>query len=223
MLKNEYWNVFIKYKDFNTNHSHPDKLNIEIKLNNNFLTHDLSTSGYGSNICKDFYKKTYSHNTIVIDGENQNLECNSIVNLSTENVISIASDDIYRESKITREIKLDNDKMFDKITVKCSETRTIDYFFHSDAKITNKIDGIDVKKIVEYPYLKDIKKVNCELGNVLIEWDLNGIKLATEINLDAQEIYLCKSPDNPNSKGRTTLLIRTKGTEMNVDTQFYLS
>ena len=32
LLKNNYWNVFIKYKDNNTGHSHPDKLNVEIKI-----------------------------------------------------------------------------------------------------------------------------------------------------------------------------------------------
>lgn len=56
ILRNKHWNIFIKYRDNNINHAHPDKLNIEIKNNTRFLTHDLSTSGYGSSISKDFYK-----------------------------------------------------------------------------------------------------------------------------------------------------------------------
>lgn len=68
------YNVFIKYKDNNINHAHPDKLNIEIKSNNDFLTYDLFTSGYGSDILKKFYKASYSHNTVVIDGKKSEFE-----------------------------------------------------------------------------------------------------------------------------------------------------
>ncbi len=34
----------MEFKDNNLSHAHPDKLNIEIKHENKFLTHDLSTS-----------------------------------------------------------------------------------------------------------------------------------------------------------------------------------
>ena len=66
-----------------------DKLNIEIKSNNDFLIHDLSTSGYGSDISKKFYKKSYSDNTVVIDGKDQNLECKLIIEFYNDNMINV--------------------------------------------------------------------------------------------------------------------------------------
>ena len=56
-----------------------------------FLTHDLSTSGYGSNISKDFYKRTYSHNTIVIGVEIKNLNCESIIKYYDDNILGCTS------------------------------------------------------------------------------------------------------------------------------------
>lgn len=106
ILKNKYWNVFIKYYENNISHAHPDKLNIEVKFGNNFLTHDLSTSGYGSTISSAFYKRTYSHNTIVIDGKDSNLSCNSIIHFYNENMIDVLVEDIYANINISRKIEL---------------------------------------------------------------------------------------------------------------------
>ena len=122
------YNVFIKYKDNNINHAHLDKLNIEIKSNNDFLTHDLFTSGYGSDILKKFYKKSYSHNTVVIDGKNQNLECKLIIEFYNDNLINVRVNGLYDKVNITRRTQLLSNKIIDKIEVNHYNSKNIDYF-----------------------------------------------------------------------------------------------
>lgn len=212
ILKNDYWNIFIKYKDNNINHAHPDKLNIEIKNNNNFLTHDLSTSGYGSNISKDFYKKTYSHNTIVIDGKNQNLKCDAVITSYNDNVINIRTKNIYDNVNIFRKIQLLSKKLIDEIKIDYCN-KTVDYFFHSDANLITKLDLNNIKSFEEYPYLKNIKKVNLKNDNITLEWKLNDIIIISKIYLKNKKLYICNSPDNPDIKNRTTLMIRCKNEE----------
>ncbi len=206
-LKTGDLNVFIKYYDNNLSHAHPDKLSIEVKYGNQFLTHDLSTSGYGSNISKEFYKKTYSHNTVVIDGQNQSLDCISKVNDYSDGFIDIEVKDAYQDCIIQRVLKLEENNFEDKFYVKRKENKQIDYFFHIDGILLSNLEFDDEIEIDIYPYLKHIKKVKC--GDIIsLSWKLNNTFADNIIELNKQELYICNSPDNPNTKDRTTILIR---------------
>lgn len=212
LLKNEYWDIFIKYKDNNINHAHPDKLNIEVKNGDSFLTHDLSTSGYGSNISKEFYKKSYSHNTIVIDGKNQNLECDTSIISYNDNMIDIKIENIYNNVNISRKIQLISKKFVDEIKIDyCS--KYVDYFFHSDANLITKLDFNDIESFKEYPYLKNIKEVNFKNDGIILEWKLGNKAITSKIDLKNKKLYICDSPNNPNSKSRKTLIIRNNNKE----------
>lgn len=212
LLKNKYWDIFIKYKDNNINHAHPDKLNIEIKNGSNFLTHDLSTSGYGSNISKDFYKKSYAHNTIVIDGGNQNLECNTSILSYNDNMINISTKNAYDKVNISRKIQLLSKRLIDEIKIGYCN-KNVDYFFHSDANLITKLKYSSIESFKEYPYLKNIREVNLKNDSIILEWNLGGKVIINKIDLKNKKLYICDSPDNPNIKNRITLIIRSNNEE----------
>lgn len=209
ILKNQYWNIFIKYQENNLNHAHPDKLNIEIKCGNNFLTHDLSTSGYGSIISNEFYKKTYAHNTIVINGQNSNLSCQSIVSSYNENMLEVLAKNIYDNVNISRKIELLSNELADKINVEYKGRENIDYLFHCDALLISKLKLITKEDFKEYPYFTNIKEVITELDEIELTWKLSNKKLISKINLKDKQLFICNSPDNPNLIERTTLIIRS--------------
>lgn len=208
ILKNKYWNVFIKYQDNDINHAHPDKLNIEIKYGSHFLTHDLSSSGYGSSISKEFYKRTYAHNTIVVNGVDQNLTCKSFVTDYNSDMICVKVEDVYEEIEMLRKVQLLSNELNDEIMVTSSKDNIIDYFFHCDASLVTKIKNMSFSELKGYPYLKNIQEVQTNQNNIVLEWDLSGKKIFSHINLDDKKLYICESPDNPNKNHRTTLLIR---------------
>lgn len=212
ILKNEYWNIFVKYKDNNINHAHPDKLNIEIKIGNSFLTHDLSTSGYGSNLSKKFYKNSYSHNTIVIDGKDQNLECDTIISSYNDNMIDIKTRNIYENVNVSRKIQLLSKEFIDEIKIDYCN-KNVDYFFHCDAILITKLEFNKKVSFEEYPYLKNIREVNSKSDNIVLEWKLNDNVIISKIDLKNKKLYICDSPDNPNIRDRTTLIIRSNNKE----------
>ncbi len=216
IIKNQFWNVFIKYKDNNYNHAHPDKLNIEIKQSNLFLTHDLSTSGYGSKLSKDYYKKTYSHSTLVINGKDQNLMCNGIVNFYDKNRIQIEVQNIYDNVNAKRMIEVLDSTLIDKVYVKLQNNEIVDYIFHCDAALITELNSIQIDKFAEYPYFSNIQKIICFDKNTTLRWFLGDNKIISEIDLDNKDLYICKSPDNPNLKERTTLLIRSRFTKNDI-------
>lgn len=207
-LKNKYWNIFIKYKDNDLSHAHPDKLNIEIMCKNKFLTHDLSTSGYGSDISKEFYKKTYSHNTVVVDGKDQNLNLKSAIKLHNDNIIDVYVKDIYNTVEIAKKIELSSNIINDQVIVNCNNNKKVDYFFHSDAKLITKFTFIDVNPFKEYLYLKNIKQV-IHQDSITLEWELDNKLISSEINLKNKQLFICESPGNPDINKRTTLIIRS--------------
>lgn len=209
ILKNKYWNIFIKYKENNINHAHPDKLNIEVKCGNEFLTHDLSTSGYGSTISSEFYKRTYSHSTIVIDGKDHNLKCNGIINSYNESIIDVTVQDVYSGVNISRKIELLKNEISDLVNVQHYESKTVDYLFHCDAKLISKLKTVKIESFKEYPYFKDIKEVINTLDELVMEWKLGKKRIISKIDLKNKTLFICNSPNNPNEFSRTTFIIRS--------------
>lgn len=220
ILKNKYWNVFIKYQDNDINHAHPDKLNIEIKHGNHFLTHDLSNSGYGSNMSKEFYKKTYAHNTIVINGVDQNLTSKAVVTDYNDHMISVKVIDAYEKVEMSRKIELFSNELNDELIVTYLKDNIVDYFLHCDAKLITKIENVSAIDLKEYPYLKNVREVQTKKSNIILEWNLNGETIFSYINLEGKKLYICESPDNPNKNWRTTLLIRNLGKQESIT--FYI-
>lgn len=116
----------------------------------------------------------------------------------------------YYDCKMCREIATTSSNIYDKLLVKCKENKKIDYFFHCDAILTSKIKYTKVKHIEEYPYLNNIKKINNDADNIILEWKLINNNVISEIDIKDKELYICSSPDNPKNKERTTLLIRNR-------------
>lgn len=216
ILKNEYWNVFIKYQDNDTNHAHPDKLNIEIRHNDKYLTHDLSTSGYGSDISTEFYKRTYAHNTLVVNGRDQNIQCSSLVRKYDENMIYVKVNNAYPNCEMSRRIEIVSKIIRDEFIVNCNKNEVLDYFFHCDAKLISIPYGESLLFIEAYPYLKNIKEVKSSSNELVLEWDLHGKRLISKINLENKKLYICNCPNNPNKEERTTLMIRDTSGKENV-------
>lgn len=209
IIKNKYWNAFIKYGDNDVSHAHPDKLNIEIKLGNNFLTHDLSTSGYGSNISKEYYKKTYSHNTIVVDGNDQSLNIKGFIEEYSDNLICASVKNLYDNVNVSRKIELLSNNLIDNVKVKYSGDGNVDYIFHCDAQLITNFKYKTREPFIEYPYFKNIKEVISKSDNIFLKWKLNDRILDSYIDLKDKSLFICSSPDNPDISHRTTLIIRS--------------
>lgn len=156
---------------------------------------------------KIFIKRHISHNTVVIDGQDQYLNSISKVNNYSDNFIEVEVKKAYQDCLIKRMIKLEEKSFEDKLYVKCKENKNIDYFFHIDGILLSDLEYNEEMEIGIYPYLKDVKKVKCN-DVTSLSWKSNDIFGEVIIELDDKELYIGTTPDNPNDNDRTTILIR---------------
>lgn len=217
ILRNERVNVFMKYGHYTDSHIHPDKMNIEVMIDEKYLTRDLSNPGYGSKMCNEWNRMTISHNSVAIAGKNQDTVNAGKIELFSENKIIAANEEAYSDNtKFTREIELLENGYIDKFIVDSINMKTKDWFFH----LENEIELLSQSLILEdtdlgyskngYQHLKEMKKVMTTSDKLELVWNFYGKKLKSEINLEGKELYIGKSYDNPGNKYRTTLVLRGK-------------
>lgn len=223
ILKSSNFNLFMKYAHKHRGHAHPDLLNIEFTVNDVLMSRDLSNPGYGSDLYDKWYGKTLSHNTVVIGGEDQSYTEDYKILKQSENAISVELNDVYKGATIGREISLADNNMLDKISIKLQEENHMDYILHMDADLETQLDLTEdsLHYIVNgYQYLMDVKKYQTEEESVILRWSRDGVTFSTDIDLQDKELFLCRSFDNPSSKTRNTIVLRTFGKEMQTEISF---
>jgi hypothetical protein len=214
MLRNNRVNVFMKYGHYTESHIHPDKMNLEVMIDEKYLTRDLSNPGYGSKMCNEWNRMTLSHNSVVIDGKNQNTVNAGKVEVFTDTQMKAVNEEAYSDNtKFIREINLLERGYEDNFTVETTNSKVKDWFFHLE-------EGIELKTSLTlevadlgynengYQHLKEIKRVINSSERVELIWNFFGKELRSEINLEGKELFIGKSYDNPGNRYRTTLVLR---------------
>lgn len=215
ILRNERVNVFMKYGHYTDSHIHPDKMNIEVMIDEKYLTRDLSNPGYGSKMCNEWNRMTISHNSVAIAGKNQDTVNAGKIELFSENKIIAANEEAYSDNtKFTREIELLENGYIDKFIVDSINMETKDWFFH----LENGIELLSQSLILEdtdlgyskngYQHLKEMKKVMTTSDKLELVWNFYGKRLKSTIDVKGKELFIGKSYDNPGNKYRTTLVLR---------------
>lgn len=214
MLRNNRVNVFMKYGHYTESHIHPDKMNLEVMIDEKYLTRDLSNPGYGSKMCNEWNRMTLSHNSVVIDGKNQNTVNAGKVEVFADTQMKAVNEEAYSDNtKFIREINLLERGYEDNFTVETTNSKVKDWFFHLE-------EGIELKTSLTlevadlgynengYQHLKEIKRVINSSERVELIWNFFGKELRSEINLEGKELFIGKSYDNPGNRYRTTLVLR---------------
>lgn len=213
MLRNDNFNVFMKYGLNGPSHAHPDIMNIEIMYKDKLISRDMSNPGYQSKLYKEWFKKTVSHNTVVCNGENQTKTSPGKCLVYDSNHLAAEALDVYNGINYKREIELLPNGIIDKFNIEGNNKFTADYLLHLENDIT--ISGLNLEdaslnyKANGYEHILDVKKVitnKDELDIVLIQ---GSYKYNLNISLKGKELYILKTMDNPVNKTRTSILIRS--------------
>ncbi|MFI3115819.1 MAG: heparinase II/III family protein [Clostridia bacterium] len=212
MLKNDKINFFMKYGHRGPAHAHPDKMNVEIAVNGHLLSRDLSNTGYASKLCNEWHRKTICHNTVVVDGLNHvSMEGGTMLEFN-DNLSHAKVENVYDGVDFTRRCTISENGFTDDFKVESSKTHNYDWFFHSEAKLLTKIDGSTGDLGFNqngYEHVKDLIKINCE-NELILEWDLHGTKLTSTFDTKGLEVFTAQTYDNPVSKYRTAIIMRSK-------------
>lgn len=220
LLRNDEYNIFLKYGLNGPSHAHPDIMNIEIMHKDKMISRDMSNPGYQSKLYKEWFKKTISHNTVCCNGLDQEKRSPGVCLRYDNNHIEAYSEDVYPGVNYKREIDIANNVLKDTFVVTSKDEVTSDFAFHLEADIIIE-NKLDLKKASlgfkenGYEHIIDCHKYVGGLNSLDLNLKQGDYKYKLNIDLKDKELYICKTMDNPVSSTRTSLIIRSKGTNAN--------
>lgn len=214
MLRNDKINVFLKYGHNGPSHAHPDKMNIEVVINNKSLSRDLSNSGYGNTLCNEWHRLSLSHNTVVIGGQSHtSTDRGETIEFKPDLVVAKAKD-VYPGVDFQRKVQISEKSFTDEFKVESNNSQIKDYIFHVEADLITQLQGEKTDLSFDkngYQHLSDVVKLEPDSSHkICLNWNLAGTELQQTIDAEEKEVYLCKSLDNPVDRYRWSVIVRTK-------------
>jgi oligo-alginate lyase len=206
--------VFLKFGHNGPSHAHPDKMTLELIMDGVCISRDLSNSGYGNAYCNEWHRVSASHNTVVVNGENQNGFGGGDSLVYEADRIHARANDVYPGVTYERDLKIGDKELSDQMTVTLSEESTCDFFFHVEGSVEGDLNAKSADlgyRANGYQHLSDVVKVPVKGDTIDITWNVSGKKVVSTLDLVGAELYIAKSPDNPVVNYRTTIIIRKKG------------
>jgi hypothetical protein len=84
LVNKDGWHLTVKHSPFGGEHDHMDRLGVSFGSKNTPVFVDPGTTSYAVSAHYDWFKHTYSHNTICIDGKDQPPQDAQLLHFSTE-------------------------------------------------------------------------------------------------------------------------------------------
>ena len=217
MLRNESWNVFLKYGLNGPSHAHPDIMGVEVMCRGQRLSRDLSNAGYRARLCNEWHRKTISHSTVCFNGGDiTSVSPGECLHFDARSVTAEARN-VYEGVNYRRELSIRDGEMQDRFTAG-GQDGVYDYFFHfeSDIRLRHSLKLADAGLGFDRNGYQHIQKTSRAVteGTVLLTAEAEGTAFTVSVDLaPGQELYLLRTLDNPVSQTRNTLLIRGRGVE----------
>lgn len=221
ILRNDHWNIFLKYGLNGKSHAHPDIMNVEIVYDNQRVSRDLSNAGYRARLCNEWHRKTLCHNTVCCNGMDiTSISPGECLYYEETKVTAIAKN-VYEGIDYIRTLQIDGNKYQDEFRVFCQVDGIYDYILHleSDFVLTHNLDLEEASLGFEqngYQHILNTKRVITNHENVKIIAKSGKLQMSVQIVLGQEhELYLLKTMDNPVNKIRNTILIRSRAANPN--------
>ncbi len=223
LLKSDNLDVFYKYGHNGPSHAHPDKMAIEVMFGKETLTRDLSNSGYGSIICNEWHRVTASHNTVVVDGMNHTSVEPGIKLSFTPTCCNAQAVNVYEDVSFKRKIEIIQDGFKDAFEVVSSTDRNYDFIFHVESEMIDDLNSLfDMNEDINlnyqengYAYFENLAKLKPKSNDntLRLNWKLGDLMLVSTMDIEDTEVFLAKSPANPITRWRTSIILRRKTKE----------
>jgi len=223
VLKNDRVNLFYKYGHNGKSHAHPDKMTIEVTLDGELLAKDLSNAGYGSTICNEWHRVTASHNTIVVDGQDQtNTEPGTVLEFN-DNFVDAKAENVFEDVTYNRTLAIQENGFEDTFKVSSEKERTYDFIFHASGKALTEVETVPAELGYTkngYQHMTDVRKLVTSEDTLTLRWSINNHEFEWLMDIKDSEVFFTKTPDNPISHWRNTVIIRKVGKEASFKQQW---
>jgi hypothetical protein len=222
MLQNEQTSVFLKYGFVIREHSHADVMNFELFVQDQLLSRDISNSGYGSDLFREWQRKSIAHNTVMVDQLNQpNRPHGRLLSFDAErNHCQVEADEVYPGVTFGRELQLLPDSLQDIFTVRTigsdDQSHTFDWFFHCSGELICDLPMQPVQRPGEadgYQLMQEVKCCSIE-RNWEMTWVLPDKKLTLSMaGCPGTTVYTFKGYEHRSDLLRWGVMVRRTGRE----------
>ncbi|RXZ80807.1 hypothetical protein EBB07_17700 [Paenibacillaceae bacterium] len=221
MLKNDTAAVFMKYGFVLRGHSHADVMNIEIYLKDEIVSRDISNSGYGSDLFREWQRKTIAHNSIMVDGQNQpNRPRGELISFDEAgNRCRAAADEVYPGVRYIRDIQLLANGLQDVFEVETTAAaddaqHTFDWFFHCSGELQHRLPLTRAAQPGDadgYQLMQETAA--CEVnGDWEMSWVLPGKKVTLKMaGCPGTTVYVFKGYEHRMDWMRWGVMVRRSG------------
>lgn len=212
--------VFLKYGFVLRGHSHADIMNIELFLQDEVISRDISNSGYGSDLFREWQRKTVAHNSVMVDKQTQpNRPAGQMLAFDQErNSCSASAADVYPGVDFARRLQLFPDRLEDEFEVKSSheqaEDHVIDWLFHCSGEVQSNLvfEKADQPGDADgYQLMQEVSR--CDTDE---DWELNWVLPGKTLTLQMEgspgtSVYLFKGYEHRLDLMRWGVLVRRTG------------
>lgn len=230
------WNLLSKHSPFGGEHDHMDRLGISFTAGSAPLIVDPGTTAYGVPVHYGWFKHTYSHNTVNIDGKDQPPADASLVRYAKEpwgawleTAVDWKRDDYYVKHKIVlpenmcpwdsaayegveirRVHALTDELLLDVAKVSVPRSCSVGLNYHVSGRLAND-DGWEPTEtalsVLSQMWLTDKRRKDWQPGEQL-RWNVQGgvLRQAGWCSLAAGS-FTALTPDNPPLTQRQSLFL----------------
>lgn len=223
LLRSPGLEVFVKYGHNGPSHAHPDKMNLEVALGEQFLTRDLSNAGYGSPLCDQWHRSSPAHNTVVVDGQDHQSTERGRVLWFDRDQVAVRAADVYPGVDFARTLSLSHGGFADLFEVKSEESHTYDWFFHVDGDLDQDLPGVPASLEMggAYQLLEQVRELP-RAAEYEFRFRVAGHQARFQAAGEGLKAYLCRSLDNPVSGRRWAIVLRAQGVLARFSTEWTL-
>jgi hypothetical protein len=221
MLKNDVTELYLKTGIKNICHAHPDVMTMELAFYGDLVSKDIGSAGYSSQIFYEWQRKTIAHNTVVVNRTDQTytpvgegIWPEGIIEYFDDNHVIAKSKNVYECVDYIRDMKIDDNKVYDKFEIKSFEELESDYVFYCKGKCVIDYNYEEVQSIGDkegYQHLFDIKKIDNEKP-VTVKFDMED--KVVNVTVEPEEgsvVYVVNSYVNNFNDKRHGIIVRRKG------------
>lgn len=224
--------LLFKHGAYGGEHDHYDKLAMQLTIGHADVIRDLGTVGYGAPPHYGYFKNTFTHNTVCIEGENQP-PCNGkTIRYEKNGAVTLVegeadwtgaapdldsyyfrqwSEEAYRGVNMRRIFLNTPDYFIEAFIVRGSDGRTTDWLLHPQGEATlhpGEYREIPLGTTEPISYMKNVRAFNRK-GIVKTRWrtDVGLLTVHSFCSVPSTVIY-ADGPEIPMTKNLTYLIHR---------------
>lgn len=238
------WHLLVKHSVFGGEHDHMDRLSVSFGVGGRPLFIDPGTTAYGVPAHYGWFKHTYSHNTVCLNGKDQPPADGHLVQYHREiwgswvetavewqeecyrmkGLITLPpemcpwEEQVYHGASIRRLLVLTDQVLLDVVRVMIPEEREIDLLYHMSGELRGGGAWQPFERPVSALSQEWLQKKQWKQHEKLSDsfcWGMgDGLLLQASWCSDPSELIMAQTPDNPPSGIRQTLIHRVQGTAL---------